>query len=47
MSGLPDIGIFNTQVGYSRLEWSRLEACLERHVPVPSFETRARARSSG
>ena len=26
MSGLPDIGALNAQVGYSRLGWARLEA---------------------
>src|SRR6202047_52207 len=48
ISGLPEIGTSIAQVGYSRLAVRRLEGWpLARSRLWPSFETRARARSSG
>src|SRR6202011_4387287 len=47
IAGLPKIGTSSTQVGYSRLAKRRLEGWpLARCGLWPSFETRARARSS-
>jgi hypothetical protein len=42
MSGLPDIGTLSAKVGYSRLTWR-----VSKDEAAPSFETDARAPSSG
>ena len=41
MSGSPDIGILNVQVGYSRPVWARLEGWPQAPNFPPSFETGA------